>query len=131
MPTCSWFQITPGKGQFANYFCLVTPSQNLALYSRPTGDPTFSNGTPNSAYSDQHFGFEWEEMAVDKVEFDLDAAKIVSSRPITLGEQVIANKSDTEQELMFRINKSVTDSSAFEYSSGFPATVGMNFVGAY
>ena len=127
---CSWHKFEPGLGQFANNFRIVTPSQNVGLYSRSTQEPTFSNYTPNSSYSDQHFCFLWEDMKVDKVEFNLDSGKIISSTPIVLAEQVLTNNSDTEQEMSFSVNKSVTNTSTFEYSTGFTVTVGMEFSGA-
>ena len=126
---CSWHKFEPGVGQFANYFRIVTPSQNVGLYSRPANEPTFSNAGQNYTYSDQHFCFLWEDMEVEKVEFNLDSGRIISSTPIVLAEQVLTNNSDTEQEMSFSVNKSVTNTSTFEYSTGFTVTVGMEFSG--
>ena len=128
--TCSWFKLEPGSGQYANYFRLITPSQGLTLFSRISPDPTFLNYTEKNFYADQLFGFIWEDMKVDKVEFNLDSGKIISSTPITLAEQVLTNNSDSEQEMSFSVNKSVTNSSTFEYSTGFTVTIGMEFSGA-
>jgi hypothetical protein len=69
-------------------------------------------------------------MKVDKVEYGLDAGKIISSTPITLEEQVLTNNSDTKQKISFNVSKGVTNSSTFEYSTGFTVTVGMEFSGA-
>ena len=101
----------------------------MTLFSRSTPDPTFWNHTEKNFYADQLFGFIWEDMKVDKVEFNLDSGKIISSTPITLAEQVLTNNSDTEQEMSFSVNKSVTNSSTFEYSTGFTVTIGMEFGG--
>ena len=70
-------------------------------------------------------------MKVDNVEFDLEAGKIVSSKQITLAEQSLKNNSDGEQEMSFSVDKSVANSSTFEYISGFTATIGMEFKGVY
>ena len=69
-------------------------------------------------------------MEVDEVKFDLDAGVISSSTPIVLAEQVFANTPNNEQEMNFGVNKSVTHSSTFEYSTGFTVTPGMEFSGA-
>jgi len=69
-------------------------------------------------------------MKVDKVEYELDAGKIISSTPITLAEQVLTNNSDSEQEMSFSVNKGVTNSGTFEYSTGFTVTIGMEFSGS-
>lgn len=66
-------------------------------------------------------------MKVDKVEYELDAGKITSSAPIALAEQVLTNNSDHDQEMSFNVNKIVTHSSTFEYSTGFTITFGMEF----
>lgn len=131
MPVCSWFQIVPGSGQYTNFFNLITPSQGLALYSRSSPEPTFSNYTPNSSFTSQLFYFLWEDMTVERVDFNLGAGVIGSSTPITLAEQVLTNNTDTEQEMSFSIDRGVTHSSTFEYSTGFTVTLGMEFSGTY
>jgi hypothetical protein len=106
------------------------PSEGLTLYSRSSSDPTFLNCTEQPFYADQLFSFLWENMKVDKVEYNLDAGRIISSTPIMLAEQVLTNNTDSEQEMSFSVNKGVTNSSTFEYSTGFTVTVGMEFNGA-
>ena len=101
----------------------------MALYSRSSPDPTFSNSPSTDFCADQLFYFIWEEMIVEKVEFDLAAGKILSSTTITLAEQVLTNNSDKVQDLCFSIDKSVTRSSTFEYGSGFTVTSGTEFSG--
>jgi len=101
----------------------------MTLYSRPSSDPTFSNHPSTDFHADQLFYFIWEEVIVEKVEFDLAAGKILSSETITLAEQVLTNNSDKEEDLSFSINKSVTRSSTFEYGSGFTVTPGTEFSG--
>jgi len=123
----NWFKIEPGTGQFAGYFRLVTPSTGYALYSRVSQDPTFSNYSAGYPHTDQHFNFWWEDMKVDKIEYKLDAGKIISSTPITLGDQVLTNNSDVEQEMSFSVSKSVSNSSSFQFSTGFTITAGMEF----
>lgn len=92
-------------------------------------DPTFANYTASNFYSDQLFTFQWEGMKVDKVDFDLNAGKVISSTPISIAEQVLTNNSDQNQEMSFSVNKSITNTSTFEYSSGFTVTLGLEFTG--
>ena len=101
------------------------------MFSRVHPDPTFANYTEKNFYSDQLFNFLWEDMKVDKVDFDLDAGKILASTPITLAEQVLTNDSNSEQSMSFSVNKTVTNTSTFEYSEGFTLTMGMEFSGAW
>jgi len=98
------------------------------LFSRVSPDPTFAN-YGGQFYPDQLFNTWWEDMRIDKVEYKLDAGKIISSTPITLAEQVLTNNSDHDQEMSFSVNKSVTNTSSFQYSTGFTVTVGMEFSG--
>ena len=93
-------------------------------------DPTFANYSAGYFSADQLFDFLWEDMKVDKVEYKLDEGRIISSTPIGLAEQVLTNYSDVEQEMGFNVNKSVTNSSTFQYSIGFTVTAGMEFSGA-
>ena len=92
-------------------------------------DPTFINHSEGEFYADQLFSFMWEDMRADEVKFNLDAGVISSSTPIVLAEQVFTNNSNNEQEMSFSVNKSVTHSSTFEYSTGFTVTPGMGFSG--
>ena len=130
MPTCSWFKIEPGKGQYAHYFRLSTPTEGVTLYSRLSSDPTFSNISDAKFLPDQLFNFIWEDMKVDKVEFNLAAGKILSSTQLKLTEQVLTNDSGSEKEMEFKVNEGVTNSSAFKYDAGFTVTPGMEFRGA-
>ena len=114
------------------YFRLITPSQNMALFSRTHAEPYFYNyATSHGVFSDQHFNFIWEDMQVDKVEYDFDAGRVISSNPIALAEQTLTNITDREQEMSFSVNKAVTNSSSFEFSTGFTVTIGMEFSGTY
>ena len=130
MPTCSWFKIEPGKGQYTHYFRLSTPTEGVTLYSRLSPDPTFSNISDAKFLPDQLFSFIWEDMKVDKVEFNLGAGKILSSTQLKLTEQVLTNNSGSEKEMEFKVNKGITNSSAFKYDTGFTVTPGMEFHGA-
>ena len=61
-------------------------------------------------------------MKVNKVEYKLDHGKILSSTPIGLTKQVLTNYSDVRQGMSFSVDKSVTNSSTFQYSTSFTVT---------
>ncbi|KAI0757737.1 hemolytic lectin [Daedaleopsis nitida] len=123
----NWFKIEPGQGQYALHFRLITPSEGMAMFSRTNEYPYLYNIESGKIYSDHYFSFIWEDMQVDRVDFDLEAGFIVSSTPITLAGQTLTNNSDVEQEMSFSVDKGVTNTSSFEYSTGFTVTVGMEF----
>ncbi|KAF9648920.1 hypothetical protein BDM02DRAFT_3186671, partial [Thelephora ganbajun] len=108
--------IEPDSGQYTNYFRLITPSDGLTLFSRLSPN-ALGNHPENDFHADQLFGFFWEDMKVDKIEYNLDAGKVISSTLITLAEQVLTNNTASEQEMSFNVNKGVTNSSTFEYST--------------
>jgi len=130
MFTYSWFEIEPHPDQYAGNCRLLTPSEGLTLFSRLHAQPEFWNYTDSDFYSDQLFNFQWESVKVDRVKYKLDGGKVVFSMPITLTEQVFTNNSDSEQEMSVSVNETVTNSSAFKYSTGFTVTNGMEFSGA-
>ena len=130
MPTCSWFEIEL-NGLIPDSCRLITPSEGLALYSRKSPDPTFSNIDMNDAYDDQLFKLISDITQVDKVDFNIDAGVVSSSKSVTLAEEVFTNNSDTEQVMTFSTNKGVTNSCTFEYGTGFAVNVGMEFSGVY
>ncbi|KAI0758163.1 hemolytic lectin [Fomes fomentarius] len=123
----NWFKLEAGNGQYASYVRFITPREGMALFSRTNQEPYFLNHITNQPSSDQYFRFIWEEMKVDRVNFDLDDGKIISSTPIVLAEQVLTNKTDHEQEMSFSLDKSVTNESSFQYNTGFTVTVGTEF----
>ena len=99
------------------------------MYSRISHDPTFGNHTDKNFHENQLFKLIWEDIKVDKVDFNLDAGKILSSNPITLAEQVLTNHFDSEQQMSFSVSKTVTNTSSFEYGEGFTVSAGLEFIG--
>ena len=125
----SWFQFEAGTGQNAKAFRLITRSQSVAVYSRTRDPPFLANIDENQLFIDQYFTFIWEDMQVDKIEYDLDAGTIVSSNPIILSEQTFTNNSSIGMQVQFVVNQAVKSTSEFEYSAGFPVTFGTAFSG--
>ncbi|KAI0315459.1 hemolytic lectin [Amylostereum chailletii] len=122
----NWFELEPGKGQYAKTFRLLCPATNTVIFSRVGVDPEVYNypGPPNSIYADQHFSFRFEDMQIDKIEYDLKVGRIISSTPEILANQTLTNGSDREQEMKFELNRSETHTSTFEYGIGFTISVG-------
>ena len=132
--TRSWFELEPGSGKYTDHFRLITsegwkltcPWRSSFLGAMPLLVNTCLSG---SFDSDQFFGFIWEDMKVDRVEYNLAAGVIGTATPIALGEEVLTNDSGTEQEMSFAVNQGITCSSTFEYSTGFKVTVDTEFSG--
>lgn len=92
-------------------------------------EPYLWNIAQGQVYSDQHFSYIFEDMNVDRIEYDLNLGKIISSNPLVLANQTLTNKTDHEQEMSFQLNETATHTSTFEYSTGFTITIGMSFKG--
>ncbi|KAJ3485529.1 hypothetical protein NLI96_g4885 [Meripilus lineatus] len=123
----NWFKLEPGKGQYSKQFRLITPSAGVAVFSRTKMEPYLWNIAQGQVYSDQHFSYIFEDMNVDRIEYDLNLGKIISSNPLVLANQTLTNKTDHEQEMSFQLNETATHTSTFEYSTGFTITIGMSF----
>ncbi|KAK7033618.1 hypothetical protein VNI00_012617 [Paramarasmius palmivorus] len=123
----NWFEIEMGTGKRAGHFRLVTPEVGVALFSRTFRKPYIGNNPAHEVYDDQYFSFLFEDMKVDKVEYDLKEGKIISTTPMVLTNQTLENKSDHEQEMSFALNKTVTHTSSFQYTTGFTITIGSTF----
>ncbi|KAI0741309.1 hemolytic lectin [Daedaleopsis nitida] len=123
----NWFKFEAGTGPHAKSFRLITPSQSVAVYSRTDQPPFLANIDQTQLSGDQFFTFIWEDMQVDKVEYNLDAGTIVSSNPIILSEETFTNNTNAPTEVSFVVDQAVKTTSEFEYSTGFPVTFGMAF----
>ena len=81
--------------------------------------------------SNEFFMYLWEDMKVKRVDYDLDSATILTSKPIIIGEQTLDNSgSTTEQSTSFAVEREVRKSSSFSYTTGFTVNMGMSFSGA-
>ncbi|KAJ3476704.1 hypothetical protein NLI96_g10979 [Meripilus lineatus] len=124
----NWFILEPGRGQHANNFRVVTPSDGVTLVSRTHERPyLWSYDRFSTIWPDQFFSFLWEDMRVDRVDYDLHLAQVLSSTPLVIANQTLTNDTNLEQEMSFELNESVQNTSTFEYSTGFTVTVGTSF----
>ncbi|KAJ3476703.1 hypothetical protein NLI96_g10978 [Meripilus lineatus] len=99
----------------------------MVIFSRTNQQPFLWNYTSSPVWADQHFSFLWEDMRVDRVDYDLHLGQIVSSTPLVIANQTLTNDTNLEQEMSFEMNESVQNTSTFEYSTGFTVTVGTSF----
>ncbi|KAJ3492365.1 hypothetical protein NLI96_g33 [Meripilus lineatus] len=123
----NWFEFEPGKGQYTKQFRLITPSDGVALVSRTHRAPYFWNHPRGDIYPDQHFCFLFEDMRIDRIDYDLDVGKIISSTPLLLASQTLTNNTNQEQEMSFSLNETTSHTSTFEYSTGFTLATGTEF----
>lgn len=93
------------------------------MYSRTTKSPYLWNHPYPSHYNDQYFTYLFEDMNIDRIDYDLDEGKILSSTPIVLANQTLVNDTDHEQEMSFSLSETVEHTSTFEYTFGF--TIGL------
>ncbi|KZT10565.1 hemolytic lectin LSLb [Laetiporus sulphureus 93-53] len=123
----NWFKIEPGKTYRSKYFRLVAPSTGTALVSRTHLKPYFWNHPQTQVCDDQYFTFLFEDMSIDKIEYDLKDGRILSSTPNVLATQVLENSSSQTQEMSFHFSETLTQTSTFDYTAGFTIAVGTAF----
>lgn len=68
-------------------------------------------------------------MRIDRIDYDLDVGKIISSTPLLLASQTLTNNTNQEQEMSFSLNETTSHTSTFEYSTGFTLATGTEFKG--
>jgi hypothetical protein len=123
----NWFKLEPGKGQYAKQFRLLCPYSDTVIFSRTAKEPEVWNHPSSDVYADHHFSFLFEDMQVDKIEYDLKLGKILTSTPKILANQTIVNDSDVDQTLTFEVAENETHTSSHEQTTGFSITVGTSF----
>ena len=125
----SWFKLLPGSGQYSKYFRIWTVSEDMILVSRTDQSPNLYNITGTlQTNANEYFMYLWEDMKVTKVDYDLDSARVLTSKPVTIGEQTLDNSGSTQdQTTSFAVEQEVKKTSSFEYSTGFTVNVGMSF----
>ena len=80
----SWFKLLPGDGQYSKYFRLYAVWEDMIMVSRTDQSPNLYNikGTLQTN-ANEFFVYLWEDMKVKRVDYDLDSATILTSKPIT------------------------------------------------
>ncbi|KAJ7473451.1 hemolytic lectin [Mycena latifolia] len=122
----TWFKLVPGEAQFASMARLWTPDPDMVIVSRANTDNItnypFTKSEPEPI---QFFTFEYEDMLVDRVEYDLKAGKIMTSTPRVLATQTLPNDTSIQQDMSFSMEESVTETSSFDYTTGLTLSVGV------
>lgn len=103
----------------------------MALVSRTHREPYLWNHPKDEIFADQHFSFVFEDMKIEKIEYDLKLGKIISSTPLVLANQTLKNDSSHEQEMSFQLSETVSQTSTFEYALGFTISIGAKFSGTF
>ncbi|KAA8894423.1 hemolytic lectin [Sphaerosporella brunnea] len=121
----NWFKFEPGTGKLAGNFRIRNFASDAVLYSRTHNDPTLYNYPGNSnVYDDQYFTFLFEDMEINRVEYKIDQAKILSNVPEVIGSATQRNDSSVNQTVEFNFSRTESNSSSFDYTLGFTITVG-------
>lgn len=76
---------------------------------------------------DNQWTFIFEDMKVDKIEYNFDEGKILNTKTEVIANQVLTNNSDVQQTMIFKVEQSEIHSTNFEYSQGFSIKLGMEF----
>ena len=128
----SWFKLLPGSGQYSKYFRIWTVWEDMILVSRTDQSPNLYNITGTlQTNANEYFMYLWEDMKVTKVDYDLDSATILTTKPVTIAEQTLDNSGSTQdQTTSFAVEQEVKKTSSFSYSTGFTVSTGMSFTGA-
>lgn len=127
----SWFKLEPGTGQYSKHFRLLTPCNNHVVFTRRFVHPYLGNHQSSEVFADHFFSFQFEDMAIESIEYDLKLGKIISSTPTILATQTLDNKDTTEtQEMRFEVNLTEAHTSTFEYGVGFIISKGTTVKGS-
>lgn len=100
------------------------------MFNRTAVSPYIGNHPASDDYADHYFSFLFEDMKIERIEYELKLGRIISSTPTVLANQTLDNKDSTEaQEMKFEFNRTETHTSTFEYSEGFTITIGTTVKG--
>jgi hypothetical protein len=121
----NWFKLEVGTGKLASHFRIRNYASDTVLYSRTHNNPTLYNYPGNSnVYDDHYFTFLFEDMEINRVEYQTDQAKVLASVPEVIGTMTQRNNTAVNQTVEFDFARTETNSSSFDYTLGFTITVG-------
>ncbi|KAJ6583886.1 hemolytic lectin [Mycena vulgaris] len=122
----NWFKLDPGKDLFVGMTRLVVPATKTVVVLR---DKEVPNNVTNltEIYSDQYFKFEYEDMLVERIEYDLKLGRVLATTPCELISQVLRNPANAETTMGFAFSKAWTHTSSFEQTTGFEISTGAKF----
>ncbi|BBN13643.1 hypothetical protein MPTK1_6g05220 [Marchantia polymorpha subsp. ruderalis] len=121
----NWFKFEVGTGKLASHFRIRNYASDTVLVSRTHRNPTFYNHAGiGDVHEDQYFTFLFEDMAINRVEYQIDQAKVLASVPEVIGTTTLRNDSAINQTVEFDFARTETISSSFDYTVGFTITVG-------
>jgi hypothetical protein len=119
----NWFFLEFGSGSRVGHFRVRNKASDMVLVSRTTQDPKVTNYAGTSGvYDDQYFSFICENVTLDRIDYDIKKAKILSSTTIAMGSQTNRNPCDVEQNMSMTFTKTESLSRTWDYTVAF--TVG-------
>ncbi|EMD42360.1 hemolytic lectin LSL-like protein [Gelatoporia subvermispora B] len=118
---------TPPAG--LEFHLLGSGSQQVLVSRSRTGiDPEVWSRSRHEIDPDQYFSFLFEDMHIDRAEYDLGLGLDLTSSSIILSEQTLKNNTKQPQEISFQISETDNHTSIFEYNTDFPIIAGINGV---
>jgi hypothetical protein len=99
-----YFLLEKGRGPQANQFRLKNLLADAVIFSRTHMQPGLGSWDADDTYPDHWFTLDIEPLDYH-FNYDLAAARIVTSRPIVLFTQELINNTGTEQTQNFTVNK--------------------------
>jgi hypothetical protein len=76
---------------------------------------------------DQWWTFEYEEMDLVDIKYDLDKKQVLSQKPLALAKLDFPNDTSLEQSKVYKFQKSIENSSTFEISWGLQLKIGISY----
>lgn len=121
----NWFFLEfSSSGKRANQFRIRNKATDIVHVSRLTQDPQVTNYAGTSGvYDDQYFSFACEPVTLDRIEYHVDRASILSSTVVAMGSQTNRNNSDVEQNIEMTFTKTESVWYTWDYTVAF--TVGI------
>lgn len=120
----NYWQFEAAYGRLAGYFRLVNPSSQTVLVSRPGQDKVDNYPLGYRVYDDQYFTFLFTDVNIDTVVYEINEAKILQSTSQELAVKTLTNNASMPLRMGFSFDETTTDTSTFEFNSGFSLTIG-------
>ncbi|KAJ7752340.1 hypothetical protein B0H16DRAFT_1317483, partial [Mycena metata] len=124
-----FFKLVPGKFGFKGQVRLVAPSTSTVITvpsgsTRVVNQPFNEKDDPASA---QFLSFQYDDMSVDGIQYDLPNAKILEDAPAEIGRGTFHNPTTVPQPNEFKRTKISSETSTFEFLAGFTLSAEATF----
>ncbi|KAF7301947.1 Hemolytic lectin LSLb [Mycena indigotica] len=126
----SWFKLEAGEGKTAKMFRITCPALDMVIFSRTHMTPHVSATSPiSNKWDDQYFSFVFEDLQVNRVEYDLARATIADRSLVQITVHTFTNNTSHEQQMTISSDLPAAQTFTWKYSSGFPLGDDISFKG--